>query len=614
MRWPLSTFAGRMTFVGDSRIMEESSINKEVLKMAKKSKSIIEKNSSRINSSKIDKKAKKGSSSDEARASLKSGSKSQSLTKKAPPKKSLKSTKVSGLKKAKLEEQKKSSIKSMNPLKIQLTAWTSSFEKTNFKFEDGDGKLYLIGEPNHPKVHQIIDEQALDFQKSSLMNSNKELIYFQGLQGPVWIFSPSESAGRVSHGGRLEESYYAKIRDQVGSLMSSVKSGGLKRLAIELVNTSEEQENAFYVGANLWAYNYKSLIDGKGFSDLPQVYLRKEAGNLDLDCLQKAEQVAVATNLSRHLVNLPPNYLNPSTMVNLVHEYLAPFKTMSVEVWDEKRLEKEGMGLHLSVGRGGEHPPCLIRIRYRPKSKNTLKPIAFVGKGITFDTGGYDIKPSSGMRLMKKDMGGSACIMGLALWTALSHYHRPMDFYLAMAENMIDAKSFRPSDVVTARNGMKVEIHNTDAEGRLVLADALDVAVTETGVNEPQMVINVATLTGAIKVALGADISGLFSNDDSLAEDLNEAGYLAGELNWRMPLFSKYNSGMSSPFADVVNAIDGFGGAITAALFLEKFVKNKPWAHLDIYAWNDRAGGALTSPGGNGQGVQSLVQFLQKIN
>ena len=150
-----------------------------------------------------------------------------------------------------------------------------------------------------------------------------------------------------------------------------------------------------------------------------------------------------------------------------------------------------------------------------------------------------------------------------------------MDFYIGLAENVVDQKSFRPSDVVTARNGLQVEIHNTDAEGRLVLADVLDVAVTQKGEDDPEMVIDVATLTGAIKVALGADLAGLFSNSDEVAEQLQLAGQKAGDLNWRMPLYLKYTQGMSSAFADIVNAVDGFGGAITAALFLEKFVKQK---------------------------------------
>jgi len=313
-------------------------------------------------------------------------------------------------------------------------------------------------------------------------------------------------------------------------------------------------------------------------------------------------------NMARHLVNLPPNELNPKTFAEIASKCASTH--LKVAVWDSKKLQQEGMGLHASVGQGSENGPCMVHLKYRPSKKSKLKPIAFVGKGITFDTGGLDIKPSSGMRLMKKDMGGAASVLAMAAWAAEDHYPGPLDFYLALAENSVDGKSFRPSDVVTARNGMKVEIDNTDAEGRLVLADVLDVACKQKGADEAEYVIDIATLTGAIKVGLGAEIAGLFSNDDELAAALTQAGQRAGDLNWRMPLYEKYWGEMSSPFADFKNSGGGFGGAITAALFLQRFVSGKKWAHLDIYAWTDKAQGPLLSSGANGQPVQCLIEFL----
>jgi len=268
------------------------------------------------------------------------------------------------------------------------------------------------------------------------------------------------------------------------------------------------------------------------------------------------------------------------------------------------------MGLLLGVGQGAENAPCLVHIKYRPSKKTKQKPVAFVGKGITFDTGGLDIKPSAGMRLMKKDMGGAAAVAALAKWVDESAYPKPCDFYLALAENSVDGKSMRPGDVLTARNGLRIEIDNTDAEGRLVLADAIDVALTQKAADQPELLINVATLTGAIKVALGADVAGLFSNQDELAEDLQAAAHLAGDWVWRMPLVEKYASSLSSNFADCKNSSEGFGGAITAALFLQKFVRGCPWAHLDIYAWTDKGQGPLSAGMANGQAVQLLIQYL----
>jgi leucyl aminopeptidase len=505
-----------------------------------------------------------------------------------------------------------------NRSKQQTKSGRTKFPKIEYslyvgekKPADGDGYFYFVGVQDLHKISHLVEREALSYQKKNLLKKSKDLIFFNGLRGPVWIYCPQAKSGPFSHAGLLEESLYAQIRDQVGTVFSSIKSTGISHLHIELHGTQEPQEVALLVALGLSSYSFKSSLQGKSSLDEVMFSISKKEGKLTESVFAQAESISQSVNLARHLVNMPPNFLNPSSMVELVKEWVKGKKNISCEIWDEKRLKKEGMGLHLAVGQGAKNPPALIHIRYRPKSKSKLKPMAFVGKGITFDSGGYDIKPSSGMRLMKKDMGGAACIMGLAHWVSVSHYHRPMDFYLAMAENMVDAKSFRPSDVITARNGLQIEIHNTDAEGRLVLADALDVAVTQKGADEPSLVVDVATLTGAIKVALGGDLAGLFSNQDDLAEQMNRAGQAAGDLNWRMPLYAKYTGSMSSHFADYVNAVDGFGGAITAALFLEKFVKQKPWAHLDIYAWNDKPTGPLSFAGGSGQGVQCLIQFLK---
>jgi leucyl aminopeptidase len=443
----------------------------------------------------------------------------------------------------------------------------------------------------------------------------RELIHFAGHNGPVWIFCKKTESKKINtHGGRLEESSYSWYRDQVGGILGYAKAYKVQQLLIELHSTDEQQEIGMFTGLEMASYSYKNLIDNKEHIELPAIYLKKSGGKISAQVMRQARNLGVGVNLARHLVNSPPNELNPETLTEFVQKLFKGRKNIKIEVWNAARLLKENMGLHSAVGQGAEHPPCLIQLQYRPLKKGSKKkPIAIVGKGVTFDTGGLDIKPSAGMRLMKKDMGGVAALIGFADWLSQSDLNRPVDIYLGLAENAIDAKSMRPSDVYVARNGMSVEIHNTDAEGRLVLADVLDVAVTKKGQDEPELVIDVATLTGAIKTALGGEISGMFSNDDNLAEQLNEAGYQAGELNWRMPLYSKYARGFDSPFADIVNCVDGFGGAITAALFLERFVGGKPWAHLDIYAWNDRPSNVLTFSGGSGQAVQTLVHFVQQL-
>ncbi|MGE3757659.1 MAG: leucyl aminopeptidase family protein [Pseudobdellovibrionaceae bacterium] len=489
------------------------------------------------------------------------------------------------------------------------------------------GFCYFFGNAQNSKLDSVLREHALPYQADEIKKSKASSLHFTGKKGPVWIYRSQANAKsedlKIDHGGLLDDSSYASFRDHAGSFFLQFKKSHAAKLQVILVETHREQEVAIFVGIKLAQYQFRNFFmppKEDKTATKKQVFVLKLEGvktkkkvALDKTILEEARALGESLNICRHLVNLPPGDLNPTSYSELAKKYFQNSSTSSVTVWNANKLKQEGMGLHLAVGQGAAHPPALVHISYRPKKSVRTKPIAFVGKGITFDTGGLDIKPSSGMRLMKKDMGGSATVFALAAWAEEVGLSVPCDFYLALAENAVDQNSMRPSDVFRARNGMVVEIHNTDAEGRLVLADALDVAVTQKGKDAPEVVINVATLTGAIKVALGADLAGLFCNHDSLAEKLLEAGQRKGDLSWRMPLFKKYTGSMSSPFADFVNALDGFGGAVTAALFLEKFVGGKPWAHFDIYAWTDRAQGALGSAGGSGQGVQALSEFLREL-
>ena len=471
------------------------------------------------------------------------------------------------------------------------------------------GYVYFLGKDDKNKFMALADEHALNWQSTDLKKNDREMVVFTGVKGPVWILRPRKKIESPQHQGMLEESDYASARDLFGTLFGHFRAHALKQLRLEFLSTEFEQELGALTGLEIAAYNFRQVHEKK-LADLPQLYILKSQGEFEKSTLNDAMARAKAVNVARHLVNLPPNILNPDTFIEYTKKLSFP-ASMKMNVWDVARLKKEKMGLMLAVGQGSEHGPYLLHLRYRPTKSSPLKPVAFVGKGITFDTGGLDIKPSAAMRLMKKDMGGAAAVLGLASWVAEMKYPGPCDFYLALAENSLDARSFRPSDICIARNGMSVEIDNTDAEGRLVLADALDVAVTQKGADAPECVINVATLTGAIKVGLGADIAGLFSNNDALAESLNTAGQRAGDLNWRMPLYERYWSDLSSPFADCKNSGGGFGGAITAALFLQKFVGNAKWAHLDVYSWADKATGAIGGTGGNGQPVQALIEFLE---
>ncbi len=468
-----------------------------------------------------------------------------------------------------------------------------------------DSFVYIFSKSDEKKFKtfstELIKEEALPFNEAELLDNLQSSIYFVGIRGPVWI---------------LCESGYDSFRDKMGGIATQIKNLKFKNPLCIIEKINENEFCGLITGLELSLYHFLQVFKNEIKANIHFNLFFKEKSivkNKAEFYLNKFQINAKAIQIARHLVNLPPNLVHPESLEKQILKDLNFSPQSQIEVWDQKKCEKEGLNLLLAVGAGAQYSPRLVCIKYRPKNLSKIKksPIAFVGKGITFDTGGLDIKPSSAMRLMKKDMGGAAAIFGLAYWVDHVKYENPCDFYLALAENAIDAKSMRPSDVYKSHAGYLVEIDNTDAEGRLVLADAMSVAICAQ--EKPKVIIDVATLTGAIKVALGTQMAGLFSNNDLLANQLFEAGQKAGEPNWRMPLVKKYWSSLSSTFADFKNSGEGFGGAITAALFLEKFAGAVPWAHLDIYSWADRPEGAISSTGGNGQAVQTLIQYLEDL-
>lgn len=286
-------------------------------------------------------------------------------------------------------------------------------------------------------------------------------------------------------------------------------------------------------------------------------------------------------------------------------------KGVTVKIHTLAEIKKMKMGSFLSVARGSmSYPPYFIEIHYKPKTK-AKKHIAIVGKGVTFDTGGYSLKPPKGMETMKCDMAGAAAVIGILKAVAKLQPKIAVSGYIAATENLVDSYAQRPGDVCVAMNGKSIEVLNTDAEGRLTLADALLYAQKK----NPDIIIDMATLTGACMVALGNDISGLWSNDDKLADQLFAASQITDEPVWRMPLFEGYKSELKSPIADYKNiGTSPYGGAIQAALFLQNFIDEKQkWAHIDI------AGPAFTSgpqpygaKGGTGVMVRTICEFLSR--
>jgi len=326
--------------------------------------------------------------------------------------------------------------------------------------------------------------------------------------------------------------------------------------------------------------------------------------------LARALVVTAATATARDLVNTPPADKSPAWLAKQATSLL---KGLDVRVRDEKELAAEGWGGVLAVGQGSSRPPRVVEARY---DGGGSRHVVLVGKGITFDTGGISIKPNASMQTMKMDMGGAAAVLATVRAAADLKLPVTVTAIACIAENMPSGSAQRPSDVIHQYDGTTVEVLNTDAEGRLVLADGLGYAVAEL---KPDLLVDIATLTGAMEVAMGKRVAGFFASDDKLAKALEQASAASGERLWRFPLVEDYRRALESDTADLRNIGDPKqklqGGAITAALFLQSFTGGVPWAHLDIAGPGWAAGDdeELTK-GGTGYGVRLLVRWLESLS
>ncbi len=322
--------------------------------------------------------------------------------------------------------------------------------------------------------------------------------------------------------------------------------------------------------------------------------------------IAKAQRVSEGVILARELVAAPANVVTPITLAQTARD-IAQAHGLELEILEREACEKLGMGAFLGVAQASDLPPQFIHLTYKPEGTPRRK-LAIVGKGLTFDSGGLNIKGSgSGIETMKMDMGGSAAALGAAKVIAQLKPDVEVHFVVAATENMISGHAMHPGDILTASNGKTIEVNNTDAEGRLTLADAL-VFTEKLGVDA---IVDLATLTGACIVALGDDIAGLWTPSDQVAEQFAKASSYSGEKFWRMPMEEKYWEGMKSGVADFKNTGPRAGGAITAALFLKQFVKETPWVHLDIAGpvWADKENG-YNNAGATGFGVRTLVNWV----
>jgi leucyl aminopeptidase len=363
------------------------------------------------------------------------------------------------------------------------------------------------------------------------------------------------------------------------------------------------------LGATLRAYAFDRYKTKRKEGEEPPAKMRIMLGVADVAAARKAwgarQAIAEGVILARDLVNEPPNILFP---VEFARRATALRKLgVGVEVLDMRALRKLGMGALLGVGQGSAHESRVVVMRWNGGRKGAA-PLAFIGKGVCFDTGGISIKPAAGMEDMKGDMAGAACVVGLMHALAGRKAKVNAIGAIGLVENMPDGNAQRPGDIVTSMSGQTIEIINTDAEGRLVLADVVHYVNTRF---KPTFMVDLATLTGAIIVALGQDHAGMFANDDKLAERLTQAGLATGEKVWRMPLGPEYDKLIDSKFADMKNTGGRFGGSITAAQFIGRFVGKTSWAHLDIAGTGfASAASDINKSWGSGWGVRLLDRLV----
>jgi len=382
--------------------------------------------------------------------------------------------------------------------------------------------------------------------------------------------------------GKVEKFDADGARKLAGMAARHLKSKAIKKVAFAFDPAFVGAALEGAVLGNFEPDRYRTGNDKKSIETIVVVDTGKTAG-LE-ETVERARVVAEAQNFTRELVNEPANRLAPMQMAEAARR-MAAAQGLECQVLERAEMEKLGMGALLGVAQGSAEPPALIVIRYRPAGKEAKAHLGLVGKGVTFDTGGISIKPADGMEKMKYDMAGGAAMIGAMQAIAQLKPAIPVTAFVPCVENMPGGRAQRPGDIVTAMSGKTVEVLNTDAEGRLILADAITYARRQGCTH----LVDAATLTGAIVVALGHIHVGLFTNDDGMRDRVLAAARAGGERTWAMPLDEDYREYLKSAFADIANIGGRWGGAVTAAMFLKEFAEDTPWVHLDIAgtAWLD---------------------------
>jgi len=412
--------------------------------------------------------------------------------------------------------------------------------------------------------------------------------------------------------GKRENFNMDKVREVAGEFCRSLRRLNCRRIATILHGSGlgglnpEDSARAITEGAilGLYGFNKYRKPEHKEVEEILLVVREQEKIPILEAGIARGRIIGEAVNFARDMVNEPANYMTPTRLAEVAKK-IAEQHNLELQVFDATEMEQMGMGALLGVARGSSQPPKFIVLSYKGNGSSG-KTMGFIGKSITFDSGGISIKPSEGMGDMKADMAGGAAVMAAIKAIAQLKLKINVTAIVPAAENLPSGNALKPGDIIRAMNGKTIEVISTDAEGRLTLADALSYAVQQ-GLSP---LIDLATLTGACRIALGTSYSGLFANDQPWAEKVLKAAKQAGEKVWQMPMPEEYKEQNKSEIADIKNTGDRYGGAITAALFLAEFAGNTPWVHLDIAgpAFSTKESGYIVK-GGTGVGVRTLIEL-----
>ena len=492
----------------------------------------------------------------------------------------------------------------------------SIFPNTSFKSE-----LLVLLFPEKELKESLNELELIKSDYIALIKNVINNADFRGeLKENLLLYPPNDNSIKrilLIGYGKIDKVDSEKLREigfLIGKKQSDLKAKNIHVVINHELNEKEKAIKAIAEGILYSGYLFQEFKSEKKDKTIRATVsflsLKEEIKNNFNGEFKKILAVNEGIIFTRNLANIPANYLTPRILQKKVRNQFKDIKSVKIDVLDKKALAEQKFRLLLSVAQGSKQDPCLIILRYKPEKSNGKK-IAIIGKGVTFDSGGISIKPSANMDEMKFDMAGAAATIGIIKTAAILKPSTELIGIIPAVENMPGGNAIKPGDIIKAYNGKTVEILNTDAEGRLILADALAYSVKRF---KPDLVIDFATLTGSIMAALGDKMAGMFSNSDEISEIFKNAGNVSGDLVWPMPLLDSYSKLLESKYADIANIGGRWGGAITAAKFLENFISDNKWVHFDIAGTaNDVKNVDYLPEGATGYGPRLFFTALEDI-